>query len=779
MTTTIPGPPCLPAGRPAGARPGKKAAAGGQPFNLPDFYMPYPARLNPHLTGAREQSKEWAREMGFFGIEEGHHIWDESDLDRHDYGLLCAYTHPDCDGPELNLITDWYVWVFYFDDHFLELFKRTRNTAAARDYLERLRAFMPTGGGEIPEPSNPVERGLGDLWVRTVPAMSADWRRRFAATTKSLLEESLWELANISEGKIANPIEYIEMRRKVGGAPWSANLVEHATGAELPASIAETRPLRVLADTFADGVHLRNDIFSYQRETEQEGEVNNGVLVFERFLGLDPQQAADAVNDLLTSRLQQFEHTAVTEVPTLFAEHAISLSEQAAVLTYVRGLQDWQSGGHEWHLRSSRYMNNGGRTAASFLGGPTGRGTSAACLPSADSLGLKRFRSLTHVPYQPVGPIQLPEFYMPYPLRMNPHLAAAREHLVTWGAQMGMLDPTPGVLRGALWSEQDLRNFDFALCAAALSPDAEPPDLDLASGWLCWGTYGDDYYPAVFGRDKNMIAARMQNMRLLEFMPVESGATPLPSGNPFERGLADLWARTTSGMTTAHKQEFRDGVAAMIDSWLWELAGEILHRIPDPVDYVEMRRETFGSSMTKALARISHGQQVPPEIYRTRPVQGMEAAACDYACLLNDVFSYQKEMEFEGEVHNGVLAVENFLSCDTATAVKIVNDLMTERMRQFERIVTTELPALFAEYHLDEEARSVLRLRARELQDWMAGILNWHAECGRYREPELIERYRPAAGRYRLAPRQPLGGPTGIGTQAADIGRLLLSAVPR
>ena len=42
--------------------------------------------------------------------------------------------------------------------------------------------------------------------------------------------------------------------------------------------------MRVLRDTFADAVHLRNDLFSYQREVEDEGENANIVLVLERFL---------------------------------------------------------------------------------------------------------------------------------------------------------------------------------------------------------------------------------------------------------------------------------------------------------------------------------------------------------------------------------------------------------------------------------------------------------------------------------------------------------------
>lgn len=71
----------------------------------------------------------------------------------------------------------------------------------------------------MPEPLNPVEAGLADLWARTVPSMSPGWRERFAVSTEHLLNESMWELSNIDEGRIANPVEYIEMRRKVGGAP--------------------------------------------------------------------------------------------------------------------------------------------------------------------------------------------------------------------------------------------------------------------------------------------------------------------------------------------------------------------------------------------------------------------------------------------------------------------------------------------------------------------------------------------------------------------------------
>ena len=208
----------------------------------------------------------------------------------------------------------------------------------------------------------------------------------------------------------------------------------------------------------------------------------------------------------------------------------------------------------------------------------------------------------------------------------------------------------------------------------------------------------------------------------------------------------------------------------MTESWLWELANQIQNRIPDPVDYVEMRRMTFGSDLTMSLARLAHGDEVPPEIYLTRAMRGLDNSAADFACLLNDIFSYQKEIEFEGEINNGVLVVRNFLDCDTVTAVAVVNDLMTARMQQFERIVATELPALFDNFDLGAEARAILTGYVQELRDWMAGVLLWHRETRRYPEFELRRLPLARTPMAQTPPSRMLpSGPTGLGTSAANI----------
>lgn len=738
-----------------------------KPFKLPDFYMPYPARINPHLESARAHTKAWAYEMGILGSQKearNSAVWDEEAFDAHDYALLCAYTHPDCSGPELDLITDWYVWVFWFDDDFLALFKRTKDMEGARDYLLRLRAFMPIELGGLPAvPNNPVERALQNLWGRTVPSKSLAWRIRFAESTRNLLEECVWELANIQEGRIANPIEYIEMRRKVGGAPWSADLVEHAAGVEVPDSIAALRPMRVLKDTFADGVHLRNDLFSYQREVENEGEMANCVLVLQKFLNVDPQRAADLTNDILTSRLQQFENTALVEVPFMCAEAGLTAPQCAELGLYVKGLQDWQSGGHEWHLRSSRYMkaDDGDDPLTMTIAVPSGLGTSATRVKlSTGRIGLQvRMRSFAHVAYLPVGPIERPAFYQPFPVRFHPRLDSARRTLVEWSRRMGIVHNIAGM---CVWDERELEDYDFALCAAACQPDGTEAELELTSAWFTWATYADDYFPLVYARARDLSGAKVYIAGLSAFMPLDCGATPPPS-DPVECALADLWHRTASPLAPAARARFRLLVQGMLDSWVWELVNHIENRIPDPVDYIEMRRQTFGAEFGMSLAQLSLDPEVPQEIFKTRTLRALINSAADGISLINDIVSYRKEIEVEGELNNCVLVVKQFMGLTSQQAINTVSDISAARIRQFEYVRKGELPTLIEQFKLSNRARDSVLKYVESIQNWIAGVAHWHFVVKRYIEL----RYHP----HPTGGGQIPNGPISLGSSAAWLHR--------
>lgn len=731
-----------------------------QPFELPDFYVPWPARQNPKLEIARAHAKTWAQEVGILGTPQDKNstpIWNEQTFDRHDYALFCAYIHPEAPEPELNLMTDWNVWAFYVDDYFLQVYKQPKDRAGAKEYLDRVLPFMPAEIKPLPAPTNPMERGLADLWLRTAPAKSEAWRRRIIESMRRLLEAFLWELDSMSQQRLANPIEYIEIRRQVGAALWSADLVEHAMFVEIPERIAATRPIQVLKNTFADAVHLRNDLFSYPREVLKEGELTNAVLVIERFLEIKTQHAANLVNDLLTSRLQQFEHTVLTELAPLFQEYGLDPLEQAQMLTYIRGLQDWQSGAHEWHIQTSRYLNpRAGQTSSpgSFI---PNFGTSAMRI-TPDALGLNRFKNYKHVPYKKVGPTRLPKFYMPFAAQINPHLETARRHSKAWARRQGMLDRLPSHPAVFIRDEHSFEATDVAFFSALAQPTATASQLNQYACWMVWGTYADDYFAAVYGHTRDLVGAKIFQTRLAAFMPLDltmAAAVPL---TPVERGLADLWATVAETLTIEQRGLFRKLIDELIGSWLWELSNRIQNRVPDPIDYVEMRHKTSAADLMLVFIRLAHAQDVPSEIYRTLTLHELNHVAMDYAGLNNDIVSYQKEIEFEGDLNNSVLVIENFLSCDRTQAVEIVNNLTTARIKQFEHIVATELPVLFENFNLDTRARRQVLGYVEELQTFIYASFQWHITSGCYKEFELQRSAKAFSGSL-----------TGLGTSAARI----------
>jgi germacradienol/geosmin synthase len=97
----------------------------------------------------------------------------------------------------------------------------------------------------------------------------------------------------------------------------------------------------------------------------------------------------------------------------------------------------------------------------------------------------------------------------------------------------------------------------------------------------------------------------------------------------------------------------------------------------------------------------------------------------------------------------------------------IVNDLITARVQEFEHVVGSELPVLFEGAALDDSSRAAVLGYAQQLRNWLAAVLNWHEQCHRYAEADLIANSRPA-----LPAVKPLT-PTGIGTSDARIVREL------
>jgi germacradienol/geosmin synthase len=177
-------------------------------------------------------------------------------------------------------------------------------------------------------------------------------------------------------------------------------------------------------------------------------------------------------------------------------------------------------------------------------------------------------------------------------------------------------------------------------------------------------------------------------------------------------------------------------------------------RLPDPIDYVEMRRRTAGTGLSSALARLSMGPDIPAELFDHPTMRALIGAFADSVDFRNDIFSYEKEIAREHEINNAVLVFRRFLEIGLKEAVDLVNRLLTARLQQFEQIAVDELPVMFDALALGEKARARILAYVRHLEDWSAGDLQWYLKTRRYGAP---------------TPRRPLLGPTGLGTSSARL----------
>ncbi|GLZ31706.1 hypothetical protein Lesp02_38940 [Lentzea sp. NBRC 105346] len=300
--------------------------------------------------------------------------------------------------------------------------------------------------------------------------------------------------------------------------------------------------------------------------------------------------------------------------------------------------------------------------------------------------------------------VEIPEFHMLFEARTNPHLDQLRDRTRQWVRDKGFLDT-------GVWTPESLEAADYGLFFALANPDADAEHLDLLVDWSNWGWFMDDYFVEAFGRSRNLVGAKAFVERVKALTPIDGSTPPEPAG-PVEQALADLWSRTLPILPVAARERFPQLMDDMMSSQLWELHNDAQSRVPDPVDFVEMRRKTVGADFLAVMAALGAGVEVPD----TREARTLLQIFGDIIGLHNDIVSFEKDVTGEGSINNAVLAVRDFFGGELSDAVRVVNDLITARLREFQT-VAAEAPAAFV----------------KVLESFMAGYFDWAGRSGRYR----------------------------------------------
>ncbi|MFD5825383.1 hypothetical protein [Lentzea sp. NPDC060358] len=326
--------------------------------------MPFAARLSPHVDAVRQHSRAWARTTGMLDGQ----LWTEAYYDQSDFGSFTPLAHPTLGLDALVQISDMHVWAWYVADLFYDGYFRTRDLLGAKAFVARMRSIMDSPG----QPTwSAVERGLADLLTR------APLDQRDRASLDEYFDAMLWEVHCNAQGRVPDPVDFVEMRRRTIAADMSARLAAGPLIDRLPPELLADSTMRALVDAFADITSLKADVFGYERFGPDTGLVTNAVQVVRSFFDCELQQAVDMVADLVNARMKQFATSAAQDLPHLADRYGLDTAQRAALKAYVEALKSWLAGELLWTQRTGRYQPYP-TPSLTALRRPTGLGTSAA-----------------------------------------------------------------------------------------------------------------------------------------------------------------------------------------------------------------------------------------------------------------------------------------------------------------------------------------------------------------------------------------------------------------
>ncbi|MFI6442234.1 terpene cyclase [Streptomyces sp. NPDC050759] len=310
-----------------------------------DIDSPFPFRISPFVDGARAHMTNWVRQTGLVRRASAGQRFE-----RADFGWFAAVVYPAATAPRLDLLADWFAWLFLVDDQ-LDDGEFGRDPDHLRTVIGQLRTVLESTDGQVDlgVRAPTAVSALADLWRRTAVRATAEWRRRFVRHLELCLSTAAdWEAGNRQRAEIPSEDSYIANRRHTGAIYPCMDLIEIAEGISIRDDLHRSPEFTAALDAACDVVCWTNDVYSLEKERSL-GEVHNLVYLVQHHRGLDPRSALDHVHRAIERQTERFIE-AEARVLSTYPEFAAELKMCLA------GMRSWMRGNLDWSRQTKRYL---------------------------------------------------------------------------------------------------------------------------------------------------------------------------------------------------------------------------------------------------------------------------------------------------------------------------------------------------------------------------------------------------------------------------------------
>ena len=304
---------------------------------LPPLFCPFPAEEHPSLQQIEEAAlARWASALG---AHARHGVFQK--LRRSHFPWLLGRCHPTASQERMGAALDFLIWNFAWDD-----LVDVGEVPSAWVQEQSWQALAVLQGALPAHDAPPLLWLLRDIRERLVDGMPRAWRERFIQACQTYFRGTIREAQVRGERLCLDVSSYIELRRLSVGTAMVFTQVEAIEGFILPDEVLSHPSLVQLTRTATDVIAWANDLFSLERDVEDDFHPN---LVFslqrERQLTRDEAlRAAVAMHDTAMRRF-------------LIQERALPSfgAHDAAVSQLVLGMRRWIRANLDWSSRTGRY----------------------------------------------------------------------------------------------------------------------------------------------------------------------------------------------------------------------------------------------------------------------------------------------------------------------------------------------------------------------------------------------------------------------------------------
>lgn len=310
-----------------------------------EISSPFPYQVNKHVERARAQLTTWARGTGLVRKDSARVRFEKAD-----FGWFAAMVYPTASAPHLELMADWFAWLFLVDDQ-LDDGGVGRDPDRVRRSVDLMRTVLENPGMCAPGVPAAIS-SLAELWARTVADVGAAWRQRFVGhLTECLKTAAVWEVGNRVQGIVPDEATYVAKRRHTGAIYVCMDFIDIVEGIDIPAHVYGSPQFTAALDAACNVVVWTNDVYSLEKE-RSVGEVHNLVHVVGHHRGLDTSAALAHVCAAITTETQRY-LAGELELLRTHPEHADVL------VPCLAGMRTWMRGNLDWSMRTRRYQPTG------------------------------------------------------------------------------------------------------------------------------------------------------------------------------------------------------------------------------------------------------------------------------------------------------------------------------------------------------------------------------------------------------------------------------------